>query len=81
MVPCFWRKAGKLFIRSRDFKKGDDILFRYDGDETLWAKAFDSDRDRVGCCMESTSSESYVSGEETDSSGDEALNVRVGSTS
>src|SRR3954470_17713379 len=68
----FLEKGWKTFIRSRNFKKGDDILFRYDGDETLWAKDFDSDGDCVGCCMESPSSESYISGEETDSNGDEA---------
>ena len=68
----FLEKIWKTFIRSRNFKKGDDILFRYDRNDTLWAKDFDSDGDRVGCCMESASSESYISGEETNSSGDEA---------
>ena len=28
----------------------------YDGDETLWGRFFDSDCDRVGCCVESSSS-------------------------
>ena len=52
----FLEKGWKTFIRSCNFKKRDSIVFRYDGDETLWAKCFDSDGDRVECCMESSSS-------------------------
>ena len=52
----FLEKGWKTFIRSHNLKKRDIIIFRYDGDETLWAKCFDSDGDRVECCVESTSS-------------------------
>ena len=68
----FLEKGWKTFVRSQNLKKGDDIIFRYDGDETLWARAFDPVGDRVGCCMESSISDSYNSGEEADSSDDEA---------
>ena len=33
----------------------ETIIFRYDDDETLWARFFDSDGDQVGCCIESSS--------------------------
>ena len=52
----FLEKGWKTFIRSRNLKKRDSIIFRYDGDETLWARCFDSDGDRVECYVESTSS-------------------------
>ena len=68
----FLEKGWKTFVRSRNFKKGDDLIIRYDGDETLWVRAFDSDGDHVGCCMESSNNDSYNSAEEADSSGNEA---------
>ena len=73
----FLEKGWKTFLRSRNIQKGDTIIFRYDGDETLWARIFDSDGDRVGCCMESSSSSDedfYTNAEEAQvsSSDDEA---------
>src|SRR3954466_6551928 len=52
----FLEKGWKTFLRSRNIQRGYTIIFRYDGDETLWARVFDSDGDRAGCCMESSSS-------------------------
>ena len=68
----FLEKGWKTFVWSRNLKKGDDLIFRYDGDESLGVRAFDSDGDRVGCCMESSNSDSCNSGEEADSSDDGA---------
>src|SRR3954466_15469087 len=52
----FLEKGWKMFLCSRNIQRGDTIVFRYDGDATLWTRVFDSDGDRVGCCMESSSS-------------------------
>ena len=67
----FLEKGWKNFIRSQNLNKGDDIIFRYDGDETLWARFFDSAGDRVGCCMESSSS----SDSDSDNSDEDAHNL------
>ena len=52
----YLRKVWKTFLRSKNIPEGRTIFFSYDGDETLWANFFDSDGDRVGCCVESSSS-------------------------
>ena len=52
----YLEKGWKTFLRSRNIPEGRTIVFSYDGDETLWARFFDSDGDRVGCCFESASS-------------------------
>src|SRR4051812_40222191 len=51
----FLEKGWKTFIRSRNISRGDTIVFRYDGGDTLWSRISDSDGDRAGCCMESSS--------------------------
>src|SRR4051812_6241269 len=63
----FLEKGLKKFLRSRNIQKGDTIIFIYDGDKILWASIFDSDGDRAGCCMESSSNnyeEFYKNAEE-----------------
>src|SRR4051812_708226 len=51
----YLEKGWKTFLRSKNISEGRTIIFSYDGDETLWAKFFDSDGDRVDCCFESAS--------------------------
>ena len=51
----YLEKGWKTFLCSRNILEGRTIIFSYDGDETLWARFFDSDGDRVGCCFESAS--------------------------
>ena len=55
-----FEKGWKTFLRSRNISEGNTIIFRYDGDETLWARFFESDGDRVCYCMESASSSEEV---------------------
>ena len=52
----FLEKGWKTFLHSRNILEEKTIIFTYDGDETLWARFFDSDGDRVIGCMESASS-------------------------
>ena len=70
----FLEKGWKTFLRSRNIQKGDTIIFKYDGDETLWAKIFYSEGDRAGCCMKSSSStdeaQASLSDDEADSEDD-----------
>ena len=73
----FLEKGWKTFLLSRNISRGDTIVFRYDGGDTLWARIFDSDGDRADCCMESSSSsdEEFYNNEEEvqiSSSDDEA---------
>ena len=49
-------KGWKTFLCSRNISEGRTIILSYDGDETLWAKFFDGDGDRVDCCFESARS-------------------------
>src|SRR3954471_7702647 len=43
----FVEKGWKTFLRSRNISRGDTIVFRFDGEDTLWARIFDSDGDRA----------------------------------
>ena len=52
----YLRKGWKTFLLSKNIPEGRTIFFSYDGGETLMARFFDSDGDRVGCCFESASS-------------------------
>ena len=64
----FLEKGWKTFLRSRNIQRGDTIVFRYGGYETLWARVFDSVGDRASCYMESSSSsdEEFYNNEEED---------------
>src|ERR1041385_4870578 len=52
----FLEKGWKTFIRSRSHKKRDNIVFKYDGDESFWARCFDFDGDHMEYCVESSNS-------------------------
>ena len=67
----FFEKGWKTFLRSRNISRGDTIVFKFDGEDTLSARIFDSDGDRACCCMESSSDEELLSEEEA-STEDEA---------
>src|SRR3954471_17228835 len=75
----YLRKGWKTFIRSKNITEGRTIFFSYDGDETLCARFFNSDGDRVGCCFESASNSDEdfhhkveeATGEEVDSEDDD----------
>ena len=49
----YLRKGWKTFLRSKNIPEGRTIFFSYDGDETLTARFFDYDGDRVRYCFES----------------------------
>ena len=51
----YLRKGWKIFLRSKNIPEGRTIFFSYDGDDTLTARFFDSDGDRVDCWFESAS--------------------------
>lgn len=47
----------KMFVCWRNLKRYPCVLFRYDGEETLWLKIFYPWEIRVGCCAEDSSSD------------------------
>ena len=59
-----------MFARWCKHQTRHNVLFRYDGNDTLWVKVFDSDGDHMECCAESSSSDgdSYSSEDEARSS-------------
>src|ERR1041385_1896795 len=52
----FFEKGWKTFLRSRNISRGDTIVFKFNDEDNLWARIFDSGGDRSYCCMESSSS-------------------------
>ena len=70
----YLRKVWKTYLCSKNIPEGRTIFFSYDGDETLWARFFDSDGDRVGCCFESASSSDEEVRYEAKEASDEEVN-------
>jgi hypothetical protein len=62
----------KSFSRARRLSRGQCLVFRYDGDATLFVKIFGVDGGRMECCMESSSgsSSSYDEDEDEENSSD-----------
>ena len=51
-----------MFTRWRNIQQSQCLLFRYDGQETLWVKVFHPWGTRVSCCAEEVASSSGESG-------------------
>ena len=68
----FLERGWKTFARWCKLQTRHNILFRYDGNDTLWVKVFDSDGDRVECCRESSSSDNESLHEEDGSQSEES---------
>ena len=75
MEPCTWRKVGKLSFALGTSQREGPSFFSYDGDETLWARFFDSDGDLVGCSFESSSSGAEDFHYKTEEANDEEVNL------
>ena len=57
----------QMFVRWRDFQQFQCLMFRYDGQETLWVKIFHPWGTRVARCAEEVASGSgkYGTGDAT----------------
>ena len=60
----------KAFARSRNLKRGRQVLFKFNGLDTLFVKVFDEDEACKGCCKDSISSKDNDSDDEEDDSSD-----------